>query len=229
MGNTTKPGSRSTALASVVAVAASVAFLSGCGSSSSSSHPLLGGRSTSTSSASVQSAGAPPSAGISSVSEATGTAAIGKLTRRSEKNRVRAIDIVSKPYVQHGRGGPDEPITPPITAPNPCRLLSSNAAGAILGGPVTETEAPLGPTCILQARGQKRILTLSVETLTIRTQVREMKGLQRSTVDGHQAYCGRLGQSLLLVTLRGNKALDVNAPCGIAVAIAGAALPHVKA
>jgi hypothetical protein len=114
--------------------------------------------------------------------------------------------------------------------PNPCVLVTGAEAQAIVGAPiVAETEAPLGPTCIFKVRGQPQTITLTVESLSVLNQVREMRKPRQVTVGGHSAYCGKLGQPMLDVSLTAGRILNVTAPCAIAEALAAKALPRITA
>jgi hypothetical protein len=92
-----------------------------------------------------------------------------------------------------------------------------------------ETEAPLGPSCILQIKGEKQSITFALEKVRVASQIRKMKQKpSRLTIDGHAAYCGRLGAPLLYVKLSRRRALQVTAPCAAARALAARALPRIK-
>ena len=120
-------------------------------------------------------------------------------------------------------------MVPPITAPNPCRLITQHEAASILGGAVRQTEAPLGPTCIMKVAQRKQVITLAVEVVSVKSQVKYMRAVQTATIGGHQTYCGKLGQPQLYLTLRGGKAIAVTAPCTVARALAATALSHLNA
>lgn len=221
------PQAGRTICGSILAFSIAGVILAGCGSSSS------GGRAARTTTSSDTSS--QQQSGTAGKSELTGfevshTAAArsDKVDRRLGEHRLRAVPVASSQSVQRAQARAGKRVTPRITGPNPCRLVSSVEARRILGGTVAETEAPLGPTCIIKVSGQKRIITLSVETLSVPRELRQMKKLTRSTVAGHQAYCGGLGQPQLLLSLGGKKTLSVNAPCPAARALAAIAASHLK-
>ena len=114
--------------------------------------------------------------------------------------------------------------------PNPCILVTRTEAQAAVGSPITKiTEAPLGPTCILQVQGQKQTITVAVESSVAASQVHEMRKVQHLAISGHTAYCGVLGRPMLNVPLSNGKLLNVTAPCSIAQALAAKALPRITA
>jgi hypothetical protein len=111
---------------------------------------------------------------------------------------------------------------------NPCGFISRSQAASALGGPiVAETEAPLGPTCILRVRGRQPDVTIALEQSTLAAITSSMKGSHRTTVQGHVAVCGTLGRPMLFLSVSGGRVLNVTAPCDIAKALAAAALPHL--
>lgn len=114
---------------------------------------------------------------------------------------------------------------------NPCTLVTASEASVLLHATVQrETEAPLGPTCILQVKGERQSISFALEEVNVASQIRKMKRKpSHVTIDGHAAYCGRLGAPLLYVKLTGGRALAVTAPCAAARALAARALPRIKA
>ncbi len=112
---------------------------------------------------------------------------------------------------------------------NPCAYVTAAQAESILhSSSVTESEAPLGPTCIITAKGAKQVSTLALEVIEVAREVREMKDPSRLSLAGRSAYCGTLGRSMLLVPLTDHVSLDVSAPCPQAVELAAAALSRIK-
>jgi hypothetical protein len=112
---------------------------------------------------------------------------------------------------------------------NPCTLVTASEAGVILHAEVqSETEAPLGPTCILQVKGESQFITFALEDVNVDGQTRKMKHeLSPFKIDGDAAYCGSVGGSLLYVKLGGTRALEVTAPCAAAEALAATAVPRI--
>jgi hypothetical protein len=143
-------------------------------------------------------------------------------------------DPVSKPHVQAARGTPaqsnDDENTATSTGFNPCALVSLAEARAITGGRIAARfEAPLGPTCIYQARGARRDITLAVETVKL-SQVTRAAGPRNETqVRGLRAYCVRLGRQMLFVPLSGGRLLSVTASCGTAERFAAVAVNRLEA
>jgi hypothetical protein len=215
--------------------------LAGCGGSSPSHSSTLASAGAASaqvqtaaggqSSVSGSSSGSGSGSGSSTGSAAAGSQSSGSGSKRTSgaKQHLRAVDVISKPSAHKARGGPDEPVTPAIKAPNPCLLVSHTEATSILGGPVVQTEAPLGPTCIMKVGAHKQVVTLSVGAVSVKTQVRNMRQLQTATVGGHQTYCGKLGQPQLYLNLGGGKAIAVSAPCTVARALAASALSRLTA
>ena len=232
----------------LLTVAAAAAVLAGCGGSSAHNNAAAASVPSSSPSASVEaragqsrstvvagtsgsgskrSPGAAASAGSAASGSVTSTG--GSQGKSGAKSHLRAVDIVSRPGPHKARGGPDEPQMPQTNAPNPCRLVTRSEASSILGAPVVQTEAPLGPTCIMKVGQEKQLVTLAVEAVSVKSQVKNMHQVQTAVVGGHQTYCGKLGSSQFYVSLGGGKVLAVTAPCPVARALAATALSHLKA
>jgi hypothetical protein len=132
-----------------------------------------------------------------------------------------------------GAGGSGTKKTVPVAVPkgpNPCVLVSRMEAEAAVGSSITKiTEAPLGPTCILQVQGQKQSITVAVEPAAGADQIHQMRKVRHLAISGHNAYCGLLGRPMLNVPLGNGKVLNVTASCGIAQALAAKALPRIVA
>ncbi len=248
MAQTRALKSAASAATGLLTVAAAAMALAGCGGSShnsaSSSSAANGSAPTGSVQASAGQSSATVSAGAGSSksksshrSTASGGGAAsggakgtgGSSGKSGAKTQLRAVDVISKPGPHKARGGPDEPQQPVIKAPNPCRLVSAHEASSILGASVQQTEAPLGPTCIMRVDSQKQVVTLAVEAVSVKTQVKNMREVHTATVGGHQTYCGKLGSSQLYLSLGGGKAIAVTAPCPVAQALAATALSHLKA
>jgi hypothetical protein len=253
MAQTRAPKSAASAAAGLLTVAAAALALAGCGGSSthnnasssasaangsapSASVEASAGQSSSTVIAGTSGSKSKSSAAASGGSASGGSGAGGSKStgasngKSGAKTQLRAVDVVSKPGPHKARGGPDEPQVPQIKAPNPCRLVSVHEVSSILGGvSVQQTEAPLGPTCIMKVDSQKQVITLAVEAVSVKTQVKNMHEVQTAVVGGHQTYCGKLGSSQFYLSLGGGKAIAVTAPCPVARALAATALSHLKA
>jgi hypothetical protein len=253
MAQTRALKSAASAATGLLTVAAAALALAGCGGSSthnnasssasaanssapSASVEASAGQSSSTVIAGTSGSKSKSSAAASGGSASGGSGAGGSKStgasngKSGAKTQLRAVDVVSKPGPHKARGGPDEPQVPQIKAPNPCRLVSVHEVSSILGGvSVQQTEAPLGPTCIMKVDSQKQVITLAVEAVSVKTQVKNMHEVQTAVVGGHQTYCGKLGSSQFYLSLGGGKAIAVTAPCPVARALAATALSHLKA
>jgi hypothetical protein len=245
--------SAASAATGLLTVAAAALALAGCGGSSDHNAPAASSANGSAPAASVEASagqssgsviagtsgshskssrglGSGSASGSGSGSASGGAASAGGSKAKSgAKSQLRAVDIVSKPTSHKARGGPDEPQLPQTKGPNPCRLVSQSEASSILGVSVQQSEAPLGPTCIMKVGQQKQVITLAVEAVSVKTQVKNMHEVQTATVGGHQTYCGKLGTSQFYLSLGGGKAIAVTAPCPVARALAATALTHLKA
>lgn len=250
MAQTRALKSAASAATGLLTVAAAALALAGCGgsathnASSASSANSSGAPSASVQASAGQSSGKviAGSSGSKSKSSSGGSAngSSGSAAGSSEstgasngksgsKSQLRAVDVISKPGPHKARGGPDEPQQPQTKGPDPCRLVSVHEASSILGASVEQTEAPLGPTCIMKVDSQKQVITLAVEAVSVKTQVKNMHEVQTAVVGGHQTYCGKLGSSQFYLNLGGGKAIAVTAPCPVARALAATALSHLKA
>ena len=252
MAQTRALKSAASAATGLLTVAAAALALAGCGGSSPHSASSATGGSGNAPAASVETSAGQSSStviagtsgshskssksGAASRGSASGASGSGAATstgtshgKSSSKSQLRAVDVVSKPGPHKARGGPDEPQPPAIKAPNPCRLVSVHEASSILGTSVSQSEAPLGPTCIMKVDSQKQVITLAVEAVSVKTQVKNMHEVQTAVVGGHQTYCGKLGSSQFYLSLGGGKAIAVTAPCPVARALAATALSHLKA
>jgi hypothetical protein len=113
---------------------------------------------------------------------------------------------------------------------DPCRYLSSRQAASALGvASVSAREAPLGPTCVFTPRSTRTKVTLSVQVIQLKRELQRMRHESSTRVAGHLAYCGTLGQALLLMPLSRYYVLEITAGCRAAKAMARAALPRLRA
>jgi hypothetical protein len=151
-------------------------------------------------------------------------------THSSSANKLRAtVYNPSASRKSSGKKG-SAGTTSSASQQNPCTLVTASEAGALFHAEVQrETEAPLGPTCILQVKGQKHTITFAVEKVNVAAQVGKMKQKRAEfTIGGHAAYCGSLGAPLLYVKVSGGRALEVTASCATARALASSALPRIR-
>jgi hypothetical protein len=114
------------------------------------------------------------------------------------------------------------------TGPNPCALVSKAQAQTIIGEPIAAPqEAPLGPTCIYDARGGKEPITVAVETVEFAKIRPLIHDPVRIAVAGHTVYCGDYGRPTTFVPLAHGQVLNVSASCSISMRFAEQALSRV--
>jgi hypothetical protein len=109
---------------------------------------------------------------------------------------------------------------------SPCNLVSQNRAEAILGSGIrTPLEAPQGPTCIYRTTNNKYFVTVSVQQARYASVRKQVHKPTATSVGGHTAYCGTLGQPMLYVPLSGTRLLTITGgPCNVAKAFAATAV-----
>jgi hypothetical protein len=88
-------------------------------------------------------------------------------------------------------------------------------------------EAPQGPTCIYQARGAKRYVTVAVETMNFTAVRKHARTLSHTRLHGHTAYCMHYGTTTTFVPLSKARVLNVTASCSIGVRFAAKAMARV--
>jgi hypothetical protein len=108
----------------------------------------------------------------------------------------------------------------------PCRLVSSRQARAILGERVEAVETAQAPGCVY--RGTESFVTVSVGPLDFRRVKPKLGVLRRVKVAGQTAYCGNYGQQMLYVPLARGQVLSVAAPCAQATRFAAAAVGRLE-
>ncbi|HYM92152.1 MAG TPA: hypothetical protein VEW91_11010, partial [bacterium] len=155
---------------------------------------------------------------------------------RSERDAVTNGTITHRPL--DGTGGEevnddnpgkaDRGNKPAGAQSNPCALVPTAEARAIVGGPITAQEAPLGPTCIYRAAGSKSFVTLAVESVSLASLLPHLRDHKRIAVHGRTGYCGIYGQSMTFVPLGRGHVLNVTAPCGVGRMFAAKALSRLK-
>lgn len=113
---------------------------------------------------------------------------------------------------------------------DPCSLVTLPQAQTFAGGAISSRfEAPQGPTCIYTPAHAKTEITLALETMAAAQVTNHLGQREKLTVAGRTAYCGKLGQQLLIVPLPGGQLLSVGAPCTVARQFAQAALGRLGA
>jgi hypothetical protein len=195
------------------------AVLAGCGSSSSLS---------SNSSQSVSAQTSPASGTSAQTASKSGEAKQPRAGKAKLHATVYGPGPKGKQSGATGTGTTGQDSAP---GQNPCTFVTRSEAEAILHAQLLrQIEAPQGPTCILEVKGQKQSITLAVQAINLPRYIAQMKTKPTQLViGGNTAYCGRLGTSLLLVELGGGRVLQVVAPCAAAEALAAKALPRIKA
>jgi hypothetical protein len=171
--------------------------------------------------------------GTSSTSAASTTTSTSASTHASRSSQPVGRDLLHKsshsPVPARGVGtAPNDEVNASGAKPsNPCALVSQSEAEAIVGKPVSRpVEAPQGPTCIYEPQGAKSFITLAVESTNfskVKPQA-QLHGRISVTVGGHVAYCGTIGNQMLIVPLSSGKFLAITAPCPVAASFATKAL-----
>jgi hypothetical protein len=108
---------------------------------------------------------------------------------------------------------------------DPCTLVSTKQARAIVGGRVVRRLAPQGPTCVYVPRSARRLVTVAVEHEPVSHAARTSRSSIRVRIGGRPAYCVNAGTVAMLVPLSRGRVLRVAAACPIAAKFATAALP----
>jgi hypothetical protein len=128
-----------------------------------------------------------------------------------------------------GSSSADRAGQPATGQSDPCKLVSTAEAQAILGRPIdTPVEAPQGPTCIYRPIGAKNFVTLTIEAIDLAKALPRVRDRRRVDVAGRIAYCGTYGQSMTFVQLTRGRVLNVTAPCAVGVRFAAKALPRLE-
>jgi hypothetical protein len=231
-----------TKLAGAVAVGAVSVALVGCGGSSSSdsstqaaapaSHPQKTAVSSNldTGVAQVQSAGAASGAGATSESGGSSSGSHG-----SQSSHAKQGAVTKGHHVQRGGINPatNDDHNPPITLPNPCKLVSLSEAKTITDGAISGTaEAPLGPTCVYKLQGAKGAngdITMALESSSLSQVTKHMTRRHEITVKGRHGLCGKLGSQMVYVPVPGGQVLHITAPCGVGQQFAALALGRLSA
>lgn len=116
----------------------------------------------------------------------------------------------------------------PASASRPCSLVTKAQARAILGAPILEPlQAPLGPTCIYQAKSGNPYVTLAVQTVDFMKLRRQIGTTRAVSVAGRTAYCGTLGKPMLVLPLARRRVLSIAASCALARQFAAKAAAHL--
>jgi hypothetical protein len=159
----------------------------------------------------------------------------GRQARRGGRTLgATAALLVTAPLVLAGVAGcGGGPARAPARAPadaarHPCQLVTKAEASSILRTAVLEPhEAPLGPTCILEAKSGAVLATVALENISFDQLRSRVSGLVTAPEAGRSTYCGTLGQPTLWAPLAAGNVLVITAPCPQAQALASAALARL--
>jgi hypothetical protein len=129
--------------------------------------------------------------------------------------------------VPAGRGGGEES-NAPAPAAQPCDLVSSDEAAAILEGEVEVNEGLQGPTCIYTSRDSSRQVALGIGYGSVSDLRGRRDKASRVEVGGVTGWCLHHGSSSVEVPLGDGRVLDVSGPCADATRFAALALGRVE-
>ena len=110
---------------------------------------------------------------------------------------------------------------------NPCSLVSRGAAMGLLGGAVSATLEPRGPTCVYAMRGSTDQITLVVQETRLGPLRRHARRASRVRVGSRTGWCMRYGSTSVGVPFRRGEVLHVTGPCDTAARFAEVALSHI--
>ena len=111
---------------------------------------------------------------------------------------------------------------------NPCSLVSRGAAMGLLGGAVSATLEPRGPTCVYAMRGSAEQITMVIEDTRLAGLRRHARKASRVPVGSRTGWCMRYASTSVGVPLSGGRTLHVTGPCGTATRFATVALAHIR-
>ncbi len=114
------------------------------------------------------------------------------------------------------------------TAADPCHLVSSEEASAILGGAVDASVGMQGPTCIYAPRGSGPQMTLAVEQTSIAGLRREAAQAKAMVVGAGAGWCLHYGSTSVVASLPDGNVLHVTGPCALAARFAARALGQLS-
>jgi hypothetical protein len=202
---------------------ASLAALTACGSSTSTS-----GRAT-TSSSQLPGEQAGQSATLDESARATTSSSNPKAPAIKPASRPKASspDPISahNHTVKARHRAKNEQRGTGIAPLNPCTLVTRSEARTILHRPIVGvTQAPQGPTCIYKARQAKSVVTMAIQVAPFDPKKHPARNVTRATLRGHKAYCVKDHGLAMMVPLAAGRLLRVSAPCPIASGFASKAL-----
>jgi hypothetical protein len=146
---------------------------------------------------------------------------------------VRSSDRISSTTsapseARHPEGEENDEVSPTGAGPvKPCSLVPSGEAAAILGTPVRATTGEQGPTCIYEAQGSKRVVTLVVERIDLPSLRDHASAATRVAVAGRAGWCLRYQSTSLVVPLAEGNVLNVTGSCKLATRFAARAIPRI--
>jgi hypothetical protein len=107
---------------------------------------------------------------------------------------------------------------------DPCDLVSSKQAAAILGSSVHSSLGLQGPTCIYETGGSGPQITVVIEQTSLAGLRREASEATRLQVGNRSGWCIDHGSTSVAVPLEKGGVLRVNGPCALASRFAALAV-----
>jgi hypothetical protein len=207
-----------------------VGLVAGCGGGSSSSSTSA--EATSTGPDPVAAAGTAATAGAGEGSEA-GEVQVARHVKAAAAEKAAAPDPVTEGKVeaeiqvgQFPNGKDTDEISATGAKPiEPCALVSTRQAEAILGSKVNKAERPQGPTCVYSAAG--RTVTLAVERNSLRSLREEARKATKVKAGGVVGWCLRYSTTSVVFPVDRTRVLQVGGPCAAGVRFAGFALKRL--
>jgi hypothetical protein len=141
----------------------------------------------------------------------------------------RVSDSTSAPSrARFPDGEENDEVSPTGAGPvKPCSFVSAEEASAIVGVPVKASTGAQGPTCIYEAPGTKRLITLVVERVSLASLRNHASAATRVAAAGRDGWCLRYASTSVVVPLAEGNVLNVTGPCGIATRFAARAIPRI--
>jgi hypothetical protein len=110
------------------------------------------------------------------------------------------------------------------SAIDPCDLVSTGQATAILGGSPRITQEPQGPTCVYAMGRSGPQVTLAIESTRLSSLRGHARGTSQIQIGGKTGWCLRYGSTSVAVPLSGGRVLHTTGPCATAGRFAALAL-----
>lgn len=207
------------AAAALLAIVALAVIVAACGGGSSSSDQVATGVGPTEATAHHKFAVASRDA-VSGGSEGGGSEGGGS-EGESQDIGATTIDVAKFP-----NGKDNDEISPSGAKPiKPCRLVTKSEASGILGGGVSVSERPQGPTCVYTSSGRE--ITLAVAETPLRALREGARHVSKVTIAGHTGYCLRYQATSIVVAVPAHRVLQINGPCAAGARFAAFALPRL--